>query len=251
MNRSINNVLLCMALLLAAACVHSVDVQPEPETAAVVKTPVENSRKPAPEKQQPAAEQTEQTVKPASQPRTDTPEEILEKLKAWDKNLLFLKTSFTQVTSFDGVEINRSKGTLFYDKNKHLLRLDTFDNDGKVVQSAVTDKKDLLILDDKGRQVMKADWQAWQQNQPNQALFDFGNYTALLSRHRVQTVRPNYLALTPKEGGKYTLYLTLSPQDAFPTVLKLVSGDVTTQADLTNIQKNQVLPANTFGGLFK
>ncbi len=243
MNRSINNTLVCAAFLFASACAHSVPPQAAPVTqttapaTAVEQTPVQQPQPATPE------------VKPAQTVTTAT--DVTQKLKAWDKNLRFLKTSFTQVTLFDGVEINRSKGTLFYDKDNHLLRLDTVDADGKVIQSAVTDKKDLLILDDKGRQVMKTRWQDWQQNQPNQALFDFGNYTALLARHNVKTVRPNYLALTPKEGEKYTLYLTLSPQDAFPTALKLVSGDMTTQADLTNLQKNQALPTNTFGGFFK
>ncbi len=181
------------------------------------------------------------------------PTEVLNQVKAWDKKLKFLKTSFTQNTTYDGVPISSSKGFLYYDKDKNLLRLDTDDGDGKIDQSAVTDKQKILILDGQGREITTLDWAEWQQGQPNQALFDFGNYTALLSKHNAELREPYLLELTPKEGETYTLYLTLSAEDYFPTNIKIVSDLMTTEAVLSDIQKNSALPFNTFraGGLFK
>jgi len=241
MKQSINKMIaVWMSPVLLAACAQAKTVEaPVPQAEAALVTPT------------PAAQEAAAPQKPVAKAYVPSPDEVLERLKAWDKNLLFLQTAFTQVTSYDGVEINRSAGNLFYDKEKHLLRLDTQDTSGTLVQSAITDKKDLFILDDKGKQVMKLSWDEWQQNQPNQALFDFGNYTALLERHHVKAVRPNHFALTPKAGEEYTLYVTLSPQDYFPQTLQLVSGDISTQAVLTRTQKNQPLPKNTFGGMFK
>ena len=87
----------------------------------------------------------------------------------------------------------------------------------------------------------------------NQALFDFGNYTALLARHNAALKEPYLLELTPKEGEKYTLYLTLSKEDYFPINIKIVADLMTTEAKLTDTQKNTPLSFNTFraGGLFK
>ncbi len=229
--------------VIAAGCSHAKPAQdtssvaaPSAETAALaVATPVVT---PTPKP----------SIPKAYVPSTD---ETIERLKEWDKNLHFLRTDFTQVTSYDGVEISRSKGRLFYQQDKRLLRLDTQDSDGTLIQSAVTDRKNLFMFDNKHHLITQLSWQEWQQSQPNQALFDFGNYTDLLNRHHIQAVRPHYFALTPKSGNGYTLYLTLSAQDAFPTAIKLVSDGVTTQADLINTQKNKTLPQNIFGEIKK
>lgn len=198
-----------------------------------------------------------ESIKPVTQTdaakKTLYPTEVLNQVKAWDKKLKFLKTSFTQTTTYDGVPISSSKGLLYYDKDKNLLRLDTDDGDGKIDQSAVTDKQKILILDGQGHEITTLDWAEWQQGQPNQALFDFGNYTALLAKHHAVLREPYLLELTPKEGTTYTLYLTLSPEDYFPTNIKIISDLMTTEAVLSDIQKNNALPFNTFraGGLFK
>ena len=255
MNRFTNNLAAGLAaLLLVTACSGTLQTaQPSVQNSSTqtVEQPVVTVQNLA----QPTAEKPAQTLsekpKVSAKAQVSSSAQVIERLKAWDKNLLFLQTSFTQITSYDGVEISRSHGTLFYDKNKHLLRLDTLGAAGEVMQSAVTDKKELVILDDAGRTVLKGSWKEWQQNQPNQALFDFGNYTALLERHHVKAVRPNQFALTPKTGESYTLYLTLSPEDAFPTSLKLEADGMSTQADLINTQKNKPLSQTVFGGVFK
>ena len=244
MNRSISKWLVgCVAFLFTEACAHPVQ-QPQEELQTLL-----------PVAEQPTSQSSEEE-KPAVEAVTNAapavrPQDSVAQLKAWDAQLQFLKTSFVQTTTYDGLLVSRSQGTLFYDQKKHRLRLDTQDADGAVVQSAVTDKKKIFILDNTGKEVAQLSWEQWQQGQPNQALFDFGNYTALLNRHEVKTVRPGLLMLTPKEGEKYTLYVTLRKEDAFPQRLKLVSGDMVTQADLTQIQQNKPLPATTFGGFFK
>ncbi len=197
-------------------------------------------------------------VKPAPkvQPepkKTLYPNETLINVKEWDKKLKFLKTRFEQTAQYDGVPVSKSQGILYYDQDKHLLRLDTTDHDGKTEQTAITDKNQILILDGQGHEITTLSWKEWQQGQPNQALFDFGNYTALLARHNAKLKEPYLLELTPKEGGTYTLYLTLSKEDYFPQKIKIVSDLMETEAVLTDIQKNMPLAFDTFrqGGLFK
>ena len=255
MNRSTNNLVTGLAaLLLVTACSGALQTAQPPvqnSSTQTVEQPVITGQNPTQQPTGKPAGSSSEKPKVPVKVRVPSPAEVIERLKAWDKNLLFLQTSFTQITSYDGVEISRSHGTLFYDKNNHLLRLDTLGAAGEVMQSAVTDKKELVILDDAGRTVLKGSWKEWQQNQPNQALFDFGNYTALLERHQVRAVRPNQFALTPKTGEPYTLYLTVSPEDAFPTSLKLEADGMSTQADLINTQKNKPLSQTVFGGVFK
>jgi len=216
-----------------------------------------------PENKTPVAEKQVQEVQPTEQVKLATttesssktyyPNEVIIQVKNWDQKLKFLKTHFEQTSEYDGVPISKSQGTLWYDKDKNLLRLDTLNTDNDVEQSAITDKKQILILDGQGHEVTTLSWQEWQQGQPNQALFDFGNYTSLLARHNAVLKEPYLLELTPKEGEQYTLYLTLAKEDYFPTNIKIVADLMTTEAKLTNTQKNTPLAFDTFraGGLFK
>ena len=237
---------------LLAACSTKTEEQPvqEVEETVVVEEVFQPAVSVVEEKPQPVATKPA----PAVQPQKDLyPNEVLLRVKEWDQKLKFLKTHFDQTSEYDGVMISKSQGTLFYDKDKNLLRLDTINSDDAVEQSAITDKRQILILDGQGREITTLAWQEWQQGQPNQALFDFGNYTALLNRHHATLQEPYLLALTPKEGEPYTLYLTLSKQDYFPVNIKIVSDLMTTEAVLSDIHKNETLPFNTFraGGFFK
>lgn len=252
-----------MSLLLACACLGACSQKEESQQPTKVTETIVVQEPVLP----PTAQKTE-GEKPVSQPapapaeaqpaktnssKTLYPNEVLLQVKAWDKKLQFLKTRFEQTAQYDGVPVSKSQGVLYYDKNKNMLRLDTTDDDGKTEQMAITDKKQILILDGQGHEITTLSWQEWQQGQPNQALFDFGNYTALLARHNATLKEPYLLELTPKEGEKYTLYLTLSEQDYFPQKIKIVSDLMETEAVLTDVQKNGALPFDTFrqGGLFK
>ncbi|MBP5429445.1 MAG: hypothetical protein J6Y25_00945 [Elusimicrobiaceae bacterium] len=219
-------------------------------TAPVVPAQEEKTEEPKP---QPAKEEVKPAPANTTKPKTLYPNEVIIQVKNWDKKLEFLKTDFTQTSEYDGVPISKSQGILYYDKAKNLLRLDTTNGDGKIEQTAITDKKQILILDGQGHEITTLSWTEWQQGQPNQALFDFGNYTALLAKHNVALEEKNVLKLTPKEGEEYTLYLTLSEKDYFPTNIKIVSDLMVTEAQLLNAQKNESLPFDTFrqGGLFK
>lgn len=241
--------LLTLSALLGACSSKSQEdtaaAEPDVTQTITVEEPTQPAQEPAKTEPKP--------VKPAASTKSGYPQETLINVKAWDKKLKFLKTHFEQTAEYDGVLVSKSQGTLFYDRDKHMLRLDTTDTDGKLEQSALTDKKQILILDGQGREITTLPWSEWQQGQPNQALFDFGNYTALLARHNAVLKEPYLLELTPKDGGEYTLSLTLSKEDYFPVVIKIVSDLMVTQATLTDIQKNTPLAFDTFraGGLFQ
>lgn len=173
----------------------------------------------------------------------------------WDKKLKMLDTSFDQTTAYDGVLISRSNGKLYYDGANNFLRLDTLDADDKVQQTAVTDKKVIVMLDEKGKQITELSWRDWQEGQPNKALFDFGNYTALIAQHNARLFEetPQYvvLELSPKTGGEYRLYLSLSKDDFFPQVITIVSDLMRTEAQLTDTVKNKKLRTDLFKGVTK
>jgi len=253
MKRYINSLFFLLTVCIVAGCsdgdgdTSAAPVAASAPQAAAVPAEIETHA----EKAAPAAPPAE--TKPAAPkiaPVALSSEQQINRFKQWDQKLQFLKTNFSQTTHYDGVQINRSQGTLSYDKAHQLLRLDILNEDGMKEQSAVTNKKKIIILDETSKPVTTLSWKEWQQGQPNQALFDFGNYTALLERHNVRQEEPFVLVLTPKEGEEYTLYVTLSKQDYFPVRLKIVSDLMVTQADLTDTQKNKPLDKAIFGGFF-
>lgn len=174
---------------------------------------------------------------------------------AWDKNMHTLQTDFVQTTEYDGVLISRSAGRIYYDKTGPKLRLDNMD--GKAVtQSALTDKKQIFILDEKGKEISTLSWDEWLSGQPNQALFDFGNYTALLSRHQTQEFERTggrvILRLTPKEQTpSYTLYVAVGEDDCFPQYITIESDLMRTTAELAAKRLNAALKKDIFKGLKK
>lgn len=259
MKLSINNLFLfLLALLLMVGCTKKEPENNQPTEVILVETegPVQTISVSSEEQTATpavAVSALSATAKPASSASLNV-EQVVTALKNWDKKLNFLTTHFEQTSSYDGVQISRSHGILKYDKKHDLLRLDTLDDKGTLEQSAYTDKQKIIIFDESGHQVTDLSWKEWQQGQPNQALFDFGNYSALLDRHHVklqQEQQSPVLALTPKDGEDYTLYLTLNKEDYFPTSIKIVSDLMVTQSDLTQTDKTTPIASTIFGGLFK
>lgn len=254
MKPSINKLLLAALVTLSlAACSDDKPQSPAP----VQQTPVSVEAKVPAETQKPAPKPVvASAAAPAPQKDVTYSAQILaQRLKEWDKKLNTLSTRFEQTTSYDGVQVSRSRGTLSYDRANNFLRLDTLTPQNEVEQSAVTNKKEIIILDETGAHVTTLSWADWQQGQPNQALFDFGNYTALVDKHNAavksQTPQEAVLVLTPKEGEEYELYLTLSKRDFFPTAIAIKSDLMLTTADLSAARKNAPLAENIFGGFFQ
>ncbi len=172
---------------------------------------------------------------------------------AWDANLHTLQTAFTQSTEYDEIPISVSKGKLSYQQQGPKLRLDNLEGEN-ISQTALTNKKTIHILDDKGKEISVVQWNDWLQGQPNQALFDFGNYTQLLKQHQVTTSQVNdkqtQLKLLPKnEKEEYVLYVTIDADTCFPTEIAIEAELMKTTALLSDTQVNQPLPTNLFKGL--
>jgi len=175
--------------------------------------------------------------------------EVLQNFAAWDHKLESLKIDFSQTTGFEGTEISSSRGRLYKSGNK--IRLDTLEN-GKVVQSAVTDKKIIRVFDGKGKAVTSLSWQEWLEGQPNKALFDFGNYEKVLKTHKVKsfesTAKGYKVTFEPADAsdGGYLLEFALS-KDCFPSAISVSNQGVKTETVLKDINKNVKLDK----GLFK
>ena len=169
---------------------------------------------------------------------------------AWDKNMHTLRTDFIQTTEYDGILISRSEGRIYYAQNGQKLRLDNLEG-GKVTQSALTNKKNIWVLDEKGQEVTQVSWQQWLSGQPNQALFDFGHYTALIARHDVSVLEHKdglvILRLQPKDKKQnYTLYVAVGEEDCFPAYITIQSDLMKTTAELTDKRLNADLKKELF-----
>ena len=188
--------------------------------------------------------------------KTYTVSELMAQLKKWEQNLKTFAADFNQISSYDGVEINRSQGRLYYDLANQLLRWEVLTKEGEISQVAISNKKDIVILDDTLKPVTTLSWKEWQQGQANQAIFDIGNYAALAARHDVKIESQNeqqaVLEFTPKnETEKYTLFITLSKKDFFPQQIALQADDMLTTNQLISVRKNEQIPEKLFGGFFK
>ncbi|MBR3632354.1 MAG: outer membrane lipoprotein carrier protein LolA [Elusimicrobiaceae bacterium] len=175
-------------------------------------------------------------------------------LMEWDSKLNTLQTDFTQETLYDNIPISHSKGRIAYSQQGPKLRLDNLE-EGQITQTALTNKKQIYILDEKGKEIDKIAWKDWLVGQPNQALFDFGNYTALLQKHQVSVTKTNasdaVLRLEPKDKEKnlYVLHITVTADTCFPMKISIESDLMVTVATLDNTQLNQPMEADTFKGL--
>lgn len=237
------------------------------EEFAVIDSPLAPAEKPAatapavPAAKQPASAQPARgssSFAEKTPPHTTqyTAQELMAKLKKWEQNLNTFSADFNQVSSYDGVEINRSKGRLYYNLPEKLLRWEMLAPDGSVNQIGITNKKQIVILDDALQPVATLSWQEWQKGQPNQAIFDIGNYAQLADRHDVKVASQDatqaVLALTPKSAAEnYTLFITLSKQDFFPLAVCLQSQEMLTTNELLEVRKNEPLAEELFGGFFK
>lgn len=173
--------------------------------------------------------------------------------KAWDKKMHTLQTRFIQTTDYDGTVISRSEGRISYEQKGPKLRLDNLEGE-TVVQSALTDKKQIYILDEKGKEISKISWADWVLGQPNKALFDFGNYEQLLNAHRVSVQQQNdtqvVLKLVPTAPQEnYTLYVTIAADNCFAQQITVESDLIKTTAVLTEKKLNLPLPGDLFKGL--
>ena len=265
-------ILLGVILLLGrtAACFRQNKSIPQPQNQPVIEETVtvqepvlpltaqkpDAQEAPQAETQTPKQDAPKPAVANPIKPRTYTADELMAQLKKWEQNIKTFQAGFNQVSSYDGVEINRSQGRLYYDFTAGLMRWEMRSKDDTIDQVGITNKKDIVILDESLRPVTTLSWKEWQKGQPNQAIFDIGNYAQLAQRHHVEVTSQDdekaVLSLTPTNTAeKYTLFITLSKKDFFPLGVALQAEDMLTTNELTNVRKNEPLPAELFGGLFK
>lgn len=198
----------------------------------------------------------EPTVTAPAKTTNYTAEELMEKLKKWEQNLKTFSADFNQVSSYDGVEINRSQGRLYYDLANQLLRWEVLTKTNEIDQVGISNKKDIVILDETLQPVTTLSWKEWQKGQANQALFDIGNYADLSAKHNVRVSQQDgqqaVLEFTSKqEGENYILSITLSKKDFFPIAIAITSDDMLTVTELVSSRKNEPLEMDLFGGFFK
>ncbi len=252
MKRFINNsCCLTLALLLAGAAFAAETAEakaavPAEKSAAALSAPTT----------QPAETSAAKTDKTAARINKDKTDVSLEKkadspakekdyvacFAAWDKNMHTLRTDFIQTTEYDGILISRSEGRIYYHQDGQKLRLDNLE-DNEVTQTALTNKKKIWILDENGKDVTQVDWNDWLAGQPNQALFDFGNYTSLIARHDASVLEHKdglaVLRLQPKDKKQnYTLYVAVGEKDCFPSYITIQSDLMKTTAQLKNKELN-------------
>lgn len=177
----------------------------------------------------------------AAAPAPDPAEEVIGKLKAWDSALKTLEADFTQEVTFTEAGLKQSiEGKLNYSR-PNLLRIEHLKPARQLV---VTDKTDIWIYKPADKQAVKTAWSAWRRSQDQNfsGILDFGNYSALLTRNTAEVSgggdKPWKIVFTPRSGARYSLALTLSPEDYFPQEAELSVEGTVILTRLSGVRKN-------------
>lgn len=234
------NNILSIALVLALATGVSAQQKPAArprDKAQKTETPASPS-KPAAAAPKAAAPAKES----ADQKQPDPAAMAMEKLKAWDSALETLKAQFTQEVHFTEAGLKQSiEGTLSYAK-PNLLRIEHLKPSRQLV---VTDKKDIWIYKPEDKQAVRTQWDAWRrtQDQNFSGILDFGNYSSLAARNEIKVSGggdgvPTVVTFIPRSGKGYSLTLTLSAEDYFPTEAELTVDGTIIRTRLGAVEKN-------------
>ncbi len=176
--------------------------------------------------------------------------EIMEKLRAWDAKLETLSAGFTQEVNFREAGLTQSiEGRLNYAR-PNLIRIEHMKPSRQLV---VTDKTDIWIYKPEDKQAVRTSWEAWSktQGQNLSGILDFGNYAALAARNNVRTRggsngEPLKAIFTPRSGDAYTLTLTLSATDYFPSEAELEVDSTVIKTRLNSVEKNGQVDKSIF-----
>lgn len=200
----------------------------------------------------PAKDSSSKEIKPAatcSGKKKLSAKEVLAKLEGWDNKLDSLDIDFTQEVWFKEADLKQTvEGNMQYLK-PNLLRVEHTAPNKQII---TTDKKDIMIYKPEDKQAINATWDGWvrTQNQSFYGVLDFGNYSSL-SRNNDYKVSgggcdPYIITFTPKEGTKYSLEITLSQKDYFPSKAALTVGSAVTTTVIKKTDKNMKLDKAIF-----
>lgn len=175
--------------------------------------------------------------------------EVLAKLEAWDSKLNSLDISFTQEVWFKEADLKQTvEGNMQYLK-PNMLRVEHTAPNKQII---TTDKKLITIYKPDDRQAINATWDGWvrTQNQSFYGVLDFGNYSSLSKKNDYKVsgggCEPYIITFTPKEGTKYSLEITLSQKDYFPSKAALTVGSAVTTTVIKKSSKNTTLDKAIF-----
>lgn len=125
-------------------------------------------------------------------------------------------------------------------------------------QTLISDGKSLWVWRQETNQVIESSIESWKKSEPlAQGLMDFGNYAALLKRYDVSIAtvsspgkdghRSASLLLKPRQAGTdFTLRLTLTTRDFFPTVTELVTGQISITSQFEQVRFNPPFSPEVF-----
>jgi len=159
-----------------------------------------------------------------------TLEAVLTQFKKYDRELLSVKTRFSQSLQMTGAPIRQSvEGTIVFAK-PYRFRIEHLK---PARQSVVSDGKDVWVHRHDRNQVVQAKLDDWRNADPTiDHLLRFGRYAQLLKTYAVEldtSTTETTLILTPKKEseGEFTLRLTLAPRTLFPRMADMTVGGVT------------------------
>ena len=180
-----------------------------------------------------------------------TRDNVIKKLREWDKNLESLTCGFSQEITFGEAGItNKITGKIHY-LRPNKLRIEHISPQKQIVY---TDKKTIWIYKPQDKQAVKTLWDGWikQQSAAFSGITDFGSYALIIDKHDITVSESKTAGLidvrfAPRQNPKlYTLTLSLSRRDFFPVSIKLSVGKTDAVTKLENIEKNGKIPEELF-----
>jgi len=166
---------------------------------------------------------------------------VLEQFKKYDKDLVSLKTQFSQSLRMTDAPMSQSvEGTIVYAK-PYRFRIE---HSKPARQSVVSDGIDVWVHRHDRNQVVQAKLVDWRNADPTiDHLLRFGRYAELLETYAVELATAGAeqaIILTPKKeaDGDFTLRLALAVDTLFPEMADMTVGGVTMRTKFETTEFN-------------
>ncbi|MBT3393382.1 MAG: hypothetical protein HN833_04235 [Elusimicrobiaceae bacterium] len=170
---------------------------------------------------------------------------VMDSLLTYDEYIDTLEIEFTQKNYFDDTKLSENKGKLYMDKQRNLIRLDSYNLFDEIDQYVITNGKVIKVYDKENKLITKTKWKDWYEAQTNKFLFDFGSYEKVIEDFNLVEHSDYELKFVNKVYKDQKVEFELTKK-YFPKEIKVINEDITNIIILTDTKLNETIEKEVF-----
>lgn len=170
---------------------------------------------------------------------------VMDSLLTYDEYIDTLEIEFTQKNYFDDTKLSENKGKLYMDKQRNLIRLDSYNLFDEIDQYVITNGKVIKVYDKENKLITKTKWKDWYEAQTNKFLFDFGSYEKVIEDFNLVEHSDYELKFVNKVYKDQKVEFELTKK-YFPREIKVMNEDITNIIILTDTKLNETIEKEVF-----